>query len=72
MNNYDALENEVIQDIIKYQNDLGQLLTIVNQVAKDKYDLGFEDGYDNGEHVGWCDCYDMMSEDYDMMDEADD
>lgn len=63
MSNYDALENEVIQEIIKYQNDLDQLLTIVNQVAKDKYDLGFEDGYDTGEHVGWCDCYDMMSED---------
>lgn len=63
MNNYDALENEVIQDIIKYQNDLGQLLTIVNQVAKDKYDLGFEDGYNAGEHVGWSDCYDLMRED---------
>lgn len=57
MSNYDALENEVIQDIIEYQNDLGKLLTIVNQVAKDKYDLGFEDGYDIGENVGWNDCY---------------
>lgn len=57
MNNYDALENEVIQDIIQYQNNLGKLLEIVNQVAKDKYDLGFEDGYDIGESVGWNDCY---------------
>lgn len=60
---YDALANDTIRDIKKYQDDLDQLLTIVNQLAKDKYDLGFEDGYDVGEHNGWCDCYDLMSDD---------
>lgn len=49
---YDALTNDTIRDITKYQDDLDQLLTIVNQLAKDKYDLGFEDGYDVGEHNG--------------------
>lgn len=54
---YDALDNDIIRDIKKYQDDLDQLLTIVNQLAIDKYDLGFNDGYEQGEHVGWCDCY---------------
>ena len=57
---YDALDNDTIEDIKKYQDDLDQLLTIINDLAKEKYDLGFEDGYENGEHVGWCDCYDTM------------
>lgn len=64
---YDALDNDIIRGIEKYQDDLDQLLTIVNQLAIDKYDLGFEDGYDAGydagEHAGWCDCYDLMSDD---------
>ena len=59
---YDALDRSTIEDIKKYQNDLDRLLTIVNDLAKDKYDLGFIDGYENGEHVGWCDCYDLMND----------
>lgn len=54
---YDALDNDIIRDIKKYQYNLDQLLTIVNQLAIDKYDLGFNDGYEQGEHAGWCDCY---------------
>lgn len=54
---YDALDNDIISDIKNYQDDLDQLLAIVNQLAIDKYDLGFNDGYEQGEHVGWCDCY---------------
>lgn len=60
---YDALDNDTIEDIKKYQGDLDQLLTIINDVAKDKYDLGFNDGYEAGEHTGWCDCYDLMNDD---------
>lgn len=63
MNWYDALDNDTINDITKYQNDLDQLLTIVNQLAMDKYDQGFNDGYDVGNTEGWCECYDQMSED---------
>ena len=63
MNNYDALDNDIIIEIANNQNNLHDLLTIINQLAMDKYDLGFNDGYDAGEHGGWCDCYDMMSED---------
>lgn len=62
MNNYDALDNDIIIEIANNQNNLHNLLTIINQLAIDKYDLGFNDGYDTGEHAGWCDCYDMMSE----------
>lgn len=60
---YDALDNDIIRDIKKYQDDLDQLLTIVNQLAIDKYDLGFNDGYEQGEHVGWCECHDQMNPD---------
>lgn len=60
---YDALDNDAIRDIKKHQDDLDQLLTIVNQLALDKYDLGFNDGYEQGEHVGWCDCYETYEGD---------
>lgn len=63
MNNYDALDDDIIIEIANNQNNLDDLLTIINQLAIDKYDLGFNDGYDAGEHEGWCDCYDMMSDD---------
>lgn len=63
MNNYDALDNDIVIEIANNQNNLDDLLTIINQLAIDKYDLGFNDGYDAGEHEGWCDCYDMMSDD---------
>lgn len=52
---YDALDNDTIEDIKKYQGNLDQLLTIINDLVKDKYDLGFNDGYEMGEHVGY-DC----------------
>lgn len=58
---YDALDNRTIDDIKKYQGDLDQLLTIINDLAKDKYDLGFNDGYDVGNIDGWCECHDQMS-----------
>ncbi len=60
---YGALDKDIIEDIKKYQDDLDKLLTIVNQLAKDEYDLGYKDGYDAGEHIGWSDCYDLMRED---------
>lgn len=63
MDNYDALDDNIIQDIIEHQKDLSQLLTIINQLTLDKYDLGFNDGYEAGEHSGWCDCYDMLTDD---------
>lgn len=63
MTEYDALDYNTIQDIIKYQNDLAKLLDIVDQLAKDKYDLGYEDGFDSGELYGWSDCYGMMRAD---------
>lgn len=63
MNNYDALDNDIVIEIANNQNNLHDLLTIINQLVIDKYDLGFNDGYDVGEHEGWCDCYDMMNDD---------
>ena len=63
MNNYDALDNDIVIEIANNQNNLDDLLTIINQLAMDKYDLGFNDGYDVGEYEGWHDCYDMMSDD---------
>ena len=59
---YDALDNGTIEDIKKDQGDLDQLLTIINDVAKDKYDLGFNDGYDVGTLDGLGECHDLMSD----------
>ena len=55
---YDALDNDIINEIKEHQNNLDDLLTIINQLAMDKYDLGFNDGYDEGRDHGWDECYD--------------
>ena len=62
MNNYDALDNDIVIEIANNQNNLHELLTIINQLAIDKYDLGFNDGYDVGNADGWCECHDQMNE----------
>jgi hypothetical protein len=62
MNNYDALDNDIVIEIANNQNNLHDLLTIINQLAIDKYDLGFNDGYDVGNADGWCECHDQMNE----------
>lgn len=62
MNNYDALDNDIVIEIANNQNNLHNLLTIINQLAMDKYDLGFNNGYDVGEQESWYDCSDLMSE----------
>ena len=62
MNNYDALDNDIVIEIANNQNNLHDLLTIINQLAIDKYDLGFNDGYDIGNADGWCECHDQMNE----------
>ena len=63
MNNYDALGNDIIIEIANNQNNLHDLLTIINQLAIDKYDLGFNDGYDSGELSGYADGWDEAQED---------
>lgn len=66
MNKYDALTKQDIIDILdtlKTANSIDMILTKINELALEKYDLGFNDGYDAGEHEGWCECYDTMSED---------
>ena len=63
MNNYDALDNDIVIEIANNQNNLHDLLTIINQLAIDKYDLGFNDGYDVGNADGLCECHDQMNKD---------
>ena len=63
MNNYDALDNDIIIEIANNQNNLHDLLTIINQLAIDKYDLGFNDGYDSGKLSGYADGWDEAQED---------
>ena len=62
LDNYDALDNDIVIEIANNQNNLHDLLTIINQLAIDKYDLGFNDGYDVGNADGWCECHDQMNE----------
>lgn len=54
---YDALTKEELNTIIKNMNNKEELLTIINEIVKDKYDLGFNDGYD----VGYLECDDGES-----------
>lgn len=63
MNKYDALDQDTIKEIKEHQHNLDELLTIIDQLAKDKYDLGFDDGMDVGESIGWSDCYDSYRQD---------
>ncbi|MDU4832592.1 MAG: hypothetical protein E6X52_08695 [Actinomyces sp.] len=62
LDNYDALDNDIVIEIANNQNNLHDLLTIINQLAIDKYDLGFNDGYDVGNADGWCEYHDQMNE----------
>ena len=55
MNQYDALDKDLIEEIEEQQATLYDLLDIINQLAKDKYDLGYNDGYDCGERSDWLD-----------------
>ena len=63
MNRYDALDEVTIGELIKAMNDTDKLLTLVNEIAMNKYDLGFEDGYDIGETSGYADGWSDAQED---------
>lgn len=55
MNKYDVLTKQDIIDILdtlKTANSIDMILTKINELASDKYDLGFNDGYDACEHEG--------------------
>ena len=55
-NKYDALDKETILDLLDTPaGDIDTLLTKINEIALDKYDLGFDDGYNEGESVGYAD-----------------
>lgn len=66
MNKYDVLTKQDIIDILdtlKTAKSIDTILTKINELALEKYDLGFNDGYDVGNTDGWCECYDQMSDD---------
>ena len=42
------------------QHGVDVLYDVISDTVNDSYEKGFEDG----EHVGWCECYDMLSDDY--------
>lgn len=54
------IDANVLQQIVWYHDDLNKLLPIINQLAIDNYDKGYSDGYEEGNHFGWCDCYDSL------------
>lgn len=65
MNKYDALTKRDIIDILdtlKTTHNIDMILTEINELAIDKYNLGFNDGYDVGGIDGWSECYDQMSD----------
>ena len=55
------LKADEIRLIKKYNHDLDGLIDVVKVLCHDAYNKGFEDGYETGEHVGWCDCYEMIN-----------
>ena len=61
INKYDALDEETIMglfNVLDASNSVDEVLTLVNEIAKDKYDLGFEDGHDSGRMFGYDEGYD--------------
>lgn len=45
MNWYDVFDKETIKDIKKHQDNLDELLSIINDLMKNNYNLGYENGY---------------------------
>ena len=49
------------------QHGIDVLYDVLSDEVVTSYDKGFNCGYiqgfEDGEHVGWCDCYDMLSDD---------
>lgn len=65
MNKYDALTKQDIIDLLntlKTANSVDTILSKINELALEKYDLGFNDGYDEGSDHGWDTCYDQYEE----------
>ena len=65
MNKYNALNKDNIIEILdtcKTANSIDVILNKINEIALEKYDQGFNDGYDVGNEDGWCECYDQMNE----------
>jgi hypothetical protein len=65
MNKYDALNKDEIIEILdtcKNAHSIDMILNKINEIALEKYDRGFNDGYDTGNADGWCECYDQMNE----------
>lgn len=54
------IQANVLQEIVWYHDDLNKLLPIINKLAIDNYDMGYADGYEEGNYFGWSDCYDSL------------
>lgn len=45
------------------QHGLDVLYDVISDEIINIYDEGYEKGLSDGNHIGWCECYDMMSDD---------
>lgn len=54
MNWHDVFDKETIESINANRDNLDDLLTIINKLATDKYNLGYNNGYAAGNDV-YCD-----------------
>ena len=57
MNEFDQLSDTTIVELIKNRNDIDTLLTLVNELASDKYYSGYDDGHRMGEFAGYDEGY---------------
>lgn len=46
---YDALSEDEVNIIITNMNNKEELLTIINEIAKDRYELGYDNAFES-----WC------------------
>lgn len=52
------MDKETMINILN-QHGLDVLYDVISDEIRDAYDTGYE----HGQPIGWCECYDMMSED---------
>lgn len=45
------------------QHGLDVLYDVISDEISNIYYEGYEKGLSDGSHIGWCECYDMMSDD---------
>lgn len=60
------IDQNTLQKIVWYHDDLNKLLPIINQLAIDNFDNGYSKGYSDGCLFGWSDCDSLAKHFFDV------